>query len=190
MGAVCSESVLDFPEKKYGVIYADPPWSYRVWSKKGAGRTASAHYSVMETEAICALPIPSICTKDCTLFLWATYPNIKDAFRTVEAWGFTFKTVAFTWVKTTKHGKEHVGMGHWTRANPEIVLLGVRGKPTRQNKAVRNLVTATIQEHSRKPDEVRDRIVTLLGDLPRIELFARQRREGWDAWGNGLNAKT
>ncbi len=177
--------MIPFPDKRYSILYCDPPWSYRVWSKKGAGRTASAHYNVLSTKEICEHPIPDICLKDCALFLWATYPNLLDAVRVLQAWGFTYKTVAFTWVKLTRRGKPyHLGLGHWTRANPELVLLGTKGHPKRINRSVRNLIVAPVREHSRKPDEVREGIVALVGDLPRIELFARQQEKGWDAWGD------
>lgn len=171
--------------KQYNIIYADPPWRYHVWSKKGQGRSAESHYPTMKLEDICRLPVADIAAKDCVLFLWATYPNLKDAFKVIEAWGFTYKTVAFTWVKRNKKSPTWFwGLGYWTRANPEICLLATRGNPKRVSKKVHSVVDSPIREHSRKPDEVRDRIVELMGDLPRIELFARERAPGWDVWGN------
>ena len=111
-------------------------------------------------------------------------PQLPVALAVMKAWGFTFKTVAFTWVKRTKHGKLAWGMGSWSRANPEMVLLGVRGKPRRVDKGVHSVVEAEVREHSRKPDEVRHRIERLMGDGRRVELFAREKAEGWDVWGN------
>lgn len=173
------------PDKKYGIIYADPPWSYRVWTAKGGHKSASAHYQTSSTKDIATLPISNIADENCALFLWATYPNLKDAINVMESWGFTYKTVAFTWIKTYKNGNPFVGLGYWTRANAEICLLGTKGHPKRIDKGVRQVVISEKREHSRKPDEVRDRIVKLMGSsIPKIELFARQTFGDWDCWGN------
>jgi len=176
--------MIPFPNKQYNIIYADPPWTYKVWSKKGAGRTASSHYDVMSLDDIKQLPVSSISASDTALFMWATYPNLQEAFKVIDAWGFTYKTVAFTWTKTYNSGKLFVGMGYWTRANCEICLLATKGKPKRQSKSVPQALVHTINKHSKKPDVIRHRIEELMGDLPRIELFARERTQGWDAWGN------
>lgn len=174
---------------KYNIIYADPPWRFRVWSRDtGLGRSADSHYQTMTLDDVKAYPIPA--ADDCALFLWATRPMIREALEVMEAWGFEYKTEAFTWAKTTKTGKWHFGMGYWTRANTEAVLLGTRGKVCRLARNVRQLVVAPVREHSRKPDEVRGRIVRLMGDLPRIELFARSRAAGWDAMGDELPGST
>jgi N6-adenosine-specific RNA methylase IME4 len=139
----------------------------------------------MSTEAIRALPVSMIAAPDCALLLWATYPMLPDALSVIEAWGFTYKTVGFTWVKTNRSGRGfHFGLGFWTRANPEICLLATRGRPRRVSRSVPNLLVSPLREHSRKPDEARDRIVALCGDLPRAELFARQKVPGWSAWGD------
>jgi len=178
---------IPFPDGKYNVIYADPPWTYKVWSKSGEGRTASSHYDVMDLNAIKALPVGDLADDDCVLFMWATYPNLREAFEVIDAWGFTYKTVAFTWVKKNKVKDSWFwGMGYWTRANAEICLLATKGSPKRVSSAVHQVVDAKIMKHSQKPDEVRDRIVKLVGDLPRIELFARQTKDGWVSWGNQL----
>ena len=172
-------------DKKYSIIYADPPWSYKTWSKKCGGSSAERHYECMEKEEIQAIPVPAISAKDCVLFLWVTFPCLEEGLELVKKWGFTYKTVAFTWVKKCKvSDKYHFGNGHWTRANAEICLLATRGKPHRISASVRQICDARIMEHSRKPDEIRERIVQLIGELPRIELFARQYTEGWDCWGN------
>lgn len=168
---------------------ADPPWEYRVWSKKGAGRSAENHYPTMKLSDICALPVADLADKDCALFLWVTYPNLQEAFEVIKAWGFKYKTVAFTWVKRCKKSPEwFTGLGHWTRANAEICLLATKGNPKRISKSVRQIIDTPIERHSKKPDEIRDRIVELLGDIPRIELFARERTDGWDCWGNEVNS--
>lgn len=191
--------------KKYQILYADPPWSYRVWTAKGGHKSASAHYNTMSLDDICALNVANLADENCALFMWATYPNLREAFTVLDAWGFTFKTVAFTWVKLNKKAKTpFVGLGHWSRANAEICLLATRGKPKRVDKGVRQLILteeddelclindvvfADRREHSRKPDETRDRIIQLMGDIPRIELFARQSVLGWDVIGNEIDGK-
>ena len=174
-------------DKKYNIIYADPPWSYKVWSKDtGLGRSAEAHYKTMPKEDIQKLPVQRLCNKDSVLFLWVTYPCLLEGLELIEKWGFTYKTCAFSWIKLNKKtNTPFVGMGYYTRANNEICLLATKGKPLkRKSKAVRQVILSKIEEHSKKPDEIRSRIVELFGDLPRIELFARQQVEGWDCWGN------
>lgn len=110
---------------------------------------------------------------------------LKEALDVIEAWGFTYKTVAFNWVKQNKNGAGlFMGLGNWTRSNSEICLLAVKGKPKRVSAAVHSVLLTPIQHHSKKPDEARSRIVDLMGDLPRIELFAREAAPGWDSWGN------
>lgn len=172
---------------KYDIIYADPPWMYR--DKAAAGkRGACFKYPVMSLKDIKNLPVEQLASDNCTLFLWATMPLLPEAFEVIEAWGFKYKTMGFTWVKRTTHGKWHWGGGHWTRSNPELCLLGVRGKPKRINKSVHSVVDDQVGKHSAKPDTVRQRIVNLMGDLPRIELFAREKAPGWHAWGNEVES--
>ena len=181
--------MIPFPNKKYNIIYSDPAWTYRVWSKKGAGRTASHHYDVMDIDDIKALPVQSISADDCALFIWVTFPNLIEGLDVINAWGFTYKTCAFTWVKRNKKSPGfHFGMGYYTRANAELCLLATKGKVLeRKSRKVRQIVDAPIRRHSEKPLEVADRIVELFGDLPRIELFAREKHSsGWDYWGNEI----
>ena len=171
--------------KKYSIIYADPPWAYRTYSKKGKGRSAESHYPTMDIEAIKALPIRELAAKDCALFLWITFPCMQEAFQVLDAWGFSYKTVAFVWVKQNRISDSlFTGMGYWTRANAEICILATKGYPKRVNSGVHQDIMSHIEQHSKKPDEARNRIVQLMGDLPRIELFARQSPDGWDVWGN------
>lgn len=171
--------------KKYEIILADPPWAYRVWSKKGAGRTAENHYPTMRIEDIRALPVDRLAAKDCALFLWVTMPTLLEAFSVIRAWGFTYKTVAFVWIKQNRKAPSLFwGLGHWTRANAELCLLATKGSPKRRSAAVHQVIVSPVEQHSQKPDAVRERIVALMGDLPRVELFARQTAPGWDAWGN------
>ena len=171
--------------KKYNVILADPPWSFRAWSSKGMGRSAEQHYSTMRLEDIKALPVADLAAEDCVLFLWATFPMLKEALEVIDTWGFTYKTVAFTWVKENRKSPGLFwGLGYWTRANAEVCLLATRGSPKRQSAAVHQVILSPIERHSKKPDAVRERIVALMGDVTRVELFARQETPGWDVWGN------
>ena len=171
--------------KKYSVILADPPWSFRAWSDKGKGRSAEQHYPTMLLEDIKALPVSDLAAEDCVLFLWATFPMLKEALKVAEAWGFVYKTVAFTWVKENRKSPGLFwGLGYWTRANAEVCLLATRGSPKRQSAAVHQVILSPVERHSKKPDEVQERIVTLMGDVSRVELFARQETPGWDVWGN------
>ncbi len=189
---MAQEAEIPFPSKKYDIIYADPPWTYtKSGSKTNARGLAKQHYATMTVEDICELPVPEICNEGAACFLWATFPMIADALRVMGAWGFRYITAAFVWVKTyAKSGKPFWGMGQYTRANAEVLLFGISKdfKATERVKShkVHQIVQAPYEGHSRKPDEVRRRIVELLGDVPRIELFARQRVDGWDAWGNEI----
>lgn len=183
--------------KKYSIIYADPPWEYKVWKNKSDVRCAMNHYHIPTFEQLKTLTISQICSKDSVLLMWATSPCLKAAFELGEAWGFVYKTVAFVWVKTNKNSQTFfTGLGHYTRANSEMVLLFTKGKALkRKNKNVQQVLMSKIGVHSVKPPEIRTRIVSLFGDLPRIELFARSRKgffpdyeyEGWDVYGNEIN---
>ncbi len=179
---------------KFNIIYADPPWRFKNWSmtelakrgEKWARRNGRSPYDVMNHADICNLDIGSLTARHSILLMWATYPKLDEALEVVKAWGFTYKTVAFTWVKQNPGGVGFVlGLGYHTRGNPEICLLATKGKGLRRvDKSVPNLLIAPRREHSRKPDEARHRIERLYGDVPRVELFARQRADGWAAWGN------
>jgi N6-adenosine-specific RNA methylase IME4 len=173
----------------YRVIYADPPWSFATYSRKGKGRSPDAHYDCMDLDAIKRLPVAGWAHPDAVLLLWATDPLLDRALEVIEAWGFAYKTVGFYWAKlnkgTTAIASEadfFTGLGFWTRANPEPCLLATRGRPRRRSGGVRKLVVAPRREHSRKPDEMYERIETLI-EGPYLELFARGSRPGWDAWG-------
>lgn len=139
----------------------------------------------MSVDEIAALPVEMIADKDCVLFLWATFPQLEAAFAVMHAWGFSYKTIAFLWLKQTKASHQwFFGMGNWTRGNAEICLLAVKGRPKRKSASVHQFIISPIRGHSQKPPETREKIVELMGELPRIELFARERTEGWDVWGN------
>lgn len=177
--------VNPFPEKKYAVIYADPPWGYR---NRGTRAAAEKHYRTMSIGDIKSLPVADIAAEDCVLFLWATFPMLPEALAVVEAWGFRYKTAAFVWAKRNRKSPGWFwGLGNWTRSNPEVCLLAVRGRPARVSASVHSLICAPVGKHSAKPQQARARIEALLGDVPRIELFARERAPGWDCWGDEVN---
>lgn len=170
--------------KQYNIIYADPPWSYRDKALAG-NRGAGCKYLTQSKEWIDNLPVSKIAAKDCVLFLWVTMPKLNEVWELFDKWGFEYKTCAFTWVKRNKKSPSWFwGMGRWTRANAELCLMATKGNPKRINAGIHSIIDTPIEQHSKKPNEVRERIVALLGDIPRIELFARNKTEGWDVWGN------
>lgn len=171
-------------DKKYNIIYADPPWQYKD-VKANDPRLGGITYPTMKLEDICNLPISGLCEKDTILFMWVTMPMLREGLQVIESGGFKYKTCAFTWVKQNpKNDGIYSGLGHWTNGNAELCLLATKGKPKRITKNIKQIVLAHRSRHSEKPSEVRDRIVSLMGDLPRIELSARQYADGWDCWGN------
>ena len=171
-------------DKKYSVIYADPPWSFKTYSDKGKDRSPENHYSTMNFKDICNLPVNNIANDNSVLLMWVIDPLLDKAFKVIDAWGFKYKTVGFTWAKTNKKSLGFfTGLGYWTRGNPEMCLLATKGKPKRISKSVPQLVVEQRREHSRKPDIMYNHIENLL-DGPYIELFARTKRKGWDCWGN------
>ena len=175
--------------KKYKTILADPPWSIQTTSQVPSGRPNTRPYVAMRQCEIYDLPVSDISDKDCVCFLWATSPLLPEALYTLKSWGFEFKTVAFTWVKKNKKSDSWFwGMGWWTRSNPEYCLLGMKGRPKRLSAKVHSVIDSRIEQHSKKPDIVRDKIVELCGDIPRIELFARKKTDGWDVWGNEVDS--
>jgi N6-adenosine-specific RNA methylase IME4 len=177
--------------RKYPVIYADPPWRFQNFSQKGEGRNAIAHYDCLDVETLADLPVAEYAEPDCTLLIWATDPLLPQALRIIEAWDFKYKTVGFYWAKLNKTANSacftsddfFCGLGYWTRANVEQCLLATRGNPRRLSRSVRKLCVAPRREHSRKPDQIYDRIEALVAG-PYLELFARETRPGWDHWGD------
>ncbi len=189
----------DLKPGHYGVILADPPWHFKTWSgrreKTSAGHSSRAverHYPTMSVADICDLPVADLAADDCILFLWTCWPVLQDAFRVIKAWGFVYKTCGFSWMKADPYRlfadekTPFAGLGYWTRANTEPCLLATRGRPKRHARDVRQGVIAPRREHSRKPDCVYHRIQRLV-DGPYADLFARQRRAGWDVWGNEVD---
>lgn len=174
----------------YRVIYADPPWTFSTYSRKGKGRSAEAYYDCMTLPELKALPVAEWAADDCALLLWTTDPLLPTALEVIRAWGFTYKTVGFYWAKLNKSADPTVyheasfftGLGFWTRANPELCLLATRGHPHRRRADVRKLIVSPRREHSRKPDEAYQRIEALC-EGPYLEMFARFSRPGWERWG-------
>ncbi|MHA1569827.1 MAG: MT-A70 family methyltransferase [Alphaproteobacteria bacterium] len=180
---------LDDIGRRYGAIYADPPWSFTTYSDKGDGRSASNHYATMSIDGIKALPVEAIAAPNCVLFMWICWPSMPEALAVIEAWGFTYKTCGFSWFKGHSlplfpdDMRDQMGCGYWTRSNSEVCLLATKGKPKREKADVRQAILEPRREHSRKPDCVHDRIERLVAG-PYIELFARRHRDGWDSWGD------
>jgi len=143
----------------------------------------------MTIKDICELPISNISAKDSILFLWATFPQLPEALKVIKAWGFKYKSVTFVWLKQNKKSPSwFYGLGFWTRGNAEVCLLATKGGPKRQSSKVHQFIISPIREHSIKPDEAREKIVELMGDVSRVELFAREKTEGWDVFGNEVES--
>jgi N6-adenosine-specific RNA methylase IME4 len=176
------KKLLAFPERKFSVVYGDPPWQY------GNERTRSAaakNYATLSIEDLKRLPIGRLCKPDCALLLWSTGPFVDEAIRLGESWGFEYKTIGFLWAKRNKvSNSPFFGMGNYTRANVEPCLLFTRGSPKVRSHAVSQFVWTPIERHSEKPAVVRNLIVQLFGDVARLELFSRHRVKGWERWGN------
>lgn len=191
----------DWPEGRYAAILADPPWHWKSWSdfadnpkafaQISDSRSVAKHYSLLSNDEIAALPVSDLAAPDCVLFLWFCWPQLRHALDVIDAWGFTYKTCAFAWMKANprqidlfrEDADVDMLLGYWTRANSEACLLATRGKPKRLAADVRQGIIEPRREHSRKPDCVHERIERLVAG-PYLELFARQTRPGWTAWGN------
>ena len=181
---------------KYGVIYCDPPWHFKVYSMPEdctQTRHPTKHYKTMTHDDLCSLPVQDIALADCVLLMWATWPMLTHALEVIESWGFTYKTCGFDWMKADVSTIDlfpdpktaAMTLGYWTRSNSEPCLLATKGKPKRASASVRMGIIEPRREHSRKPDCVYDRIERLV-DGPYCELFARTTRKGWDSWGNDV----
>jgi len=180
--------------KKYQIIYADPPWSYgskQPFRSDGVRfHSLDKEYKTMNIKDICDLNVKSLTEKDAAIFMWSTDSHIKEAITCMEAWGFKYVTIAFIWEKVTCKGNLVANLGAWTMKNYEICLFGTKGA-MQKHKEVNNIyqkVKAERTKHSKKPEQVRKNIELLFGDLPRIELFARKKTEGWDVWGNEVES--
>ena len=183
------------PRGPFSVIHADPPWQFKPWSHRGLDRGAEQHYSTMTIADIMALPVKDIAADDAALFLWVVQPMLPEALDLIRAWGFEFKTVAYCWVKIKgKSAQTHLfvdsgavrkGLGYHTRAGMEQCWLATRGKGyARLSRGEGQVHIEGLREHSRKPDFFAQSIERLVGDVPKLEMFARTERAGWTVWGN------
>ncbi len=191
---------MKLSKKKYKIILADPPWQFTGLGSKGIRSGAmrkdkpelhrnipiEEKYPTMSVEELKELPIERICANDCVLFMWTTDSHLPFAIEIMEAWGFRYATIAFVWLKKTTTGKQVCYYGYWTMKGMELCLLGRKGKPKPEVHNIRQITPAKRREHSRKPDVVRKKIVALMGNIPRIELFAREKVNGWDCCGNEI----
>lgn len=171
---------------RYEIIYADPPWPY---NESGSNaKVKDRHYPMMQLQDICNLPVKALQADQCILFLWVTGPRLPMAFEVIDAWGFRYHSLGFDWLKTSSSGKPMWGPGYYTRQNNELCLVEVPAEKHRRIKPESHSVIVPVceqrREHSRKPDSVRNSIVQICGDRPRIELFARGEYDGWDVWGD------
>jgi N6-adenosine-specific RNA methylase IME4 len=173
--------------KRFPLILGDPPWPWETWSSMGRKWSdVTDHYDTCTIEEIKALPVAPLAAEDCVLVLWATWPKLPEALEVIKAWGFTYKTCAFVWVKQNpSEDGLHMGMGYYTRSNSELCLLATRGSPHRLVRDVHQVVLAPVGEHSAKPEEVRRRIERLLAG-PYLELYGRKAVPGWTVWGNEI----
>ena len=189
--------MIEFPNKKYNIIYADPPWHYgsksAVNNTKGSDiKPLSEHYNTMTLTELKKLPIKNITNDDAVCFMWVTDSHLDEALEVFKAWNFKYKTIAFNWIKITSKGNYCKNVAPWTMKSSEICLLGVKGRMSKYKKAnnIESLVIAERTKHSKKPNEVRKRIENLFGDIPKIELFARQTAQGWDSWGDEITTNS
>jgi len=176
---------FDNIKQKYEIIYPDLPLTYNDLAKSGK-RGVLFKYPTMSLEDLANLPVERIAADNCTLFIWGTWTHIKEILYVIESWGFKYKTVGFVWVKKYSNGKNVIGMGSYTRANTEYCLIATKGHPKRIDAGVRQVIESIPEGHSKKPAITRDRIVKLMGDLSKIELFAREKIPTWDAFGNDV----
>lgn len=172
----------DLAPSGYDLIMADPPWRFALYSERGEEKSAQAQYATMTLDEIAALPVAELAARDCVLWLWATAPMIDQQIALCGRWGFAFKTCG-TWVKTTASGKLAFGTGYVLRNCHEPFLIATRGAP-RTSRSIRSAFLAEAREHSRKPDMAFAMAERMLPGARRVELFSRQRRSGWDSWGN------
>jgi len=178
---------VDLMAGKFSVILSDCPWQYS--DKATAGkRGADFKYDTISTRDLMHMRVGDLAAENSAHFMWVTGPFMLEGIRLMKSWGFRYVTISFNWIKLNKkNGKPFMGMGHYTRSNAEYVLLGTRGKLPVQSHSVHSVVMSPVREHSSKPPEVRERIVELFGDVPRLEIFARDRCAGWEATGLELD---
>lgn len=179
---------------KYELIACDPPWQYQNYAAPPGethdrARGAQKHYPTMTLDDLKTLPISQLATDNCIMFMWSVWPLIEDAFELIKAWGFTYKTLAFDWVKWNAGGiGVFVGMGNYSRGNSEPCLLAFKGDPVSvSDHSVSAITFSPVEKHSKKPQAVYDKIERLYPSQTKLELFARNKRDGWDVWGNEVS---
>lgn len=170
--------------KRYSIIYIDPPWNYK---DKGCNGNCNQYYNTLTLEDLKLFPIPEIADTNSVLFIWITYPMIPEGLELIKSWGFIYKTIGFQWIKENKHNKQFfIGTGHWTRSNSEACFIATKGKISALNHNIHQIIKSPITKHSEKPTIIYKKIVELMGDIPRIEIFARKEVYGWDCFGNQI----
>ncbi len=183
---------MELPNKKYQIVYADPPWDYNDKRKvkdmrsvggSSSGFGANKYYKTVPTKDICELNVSNISEENSILFLWSTSSFLPYALKVIKAWGFKYKTVGFVWAKTRSKGKFTRILGRWTMGSTEFILIGIKGKPKRMKNNVYQFIIEEHTTHSKKPNIFREKIVELMGDISRVELYATEKRKGWDCWG-------
>lgn len=185
--------MIEFPKRKFNVIYADPPWQFDSKAYQDGGRKMlkleEEQYNTMTIDELKQLPVREIADRDCACFMWVTDSHLKEGIEVLESWGFKYKTIAFNWIKKTNKGNTYINFAPWTLKSWEVCLLGIKGSMTKYKQVnnIRGLIEAERTKHSRKPDEARTRIEQLFGNVPKIELFAREYHQGWYAWGDEAN---
>ena len=169
---------------RYGVILADPPWRFRTWGEHNQHKSPSKHYDLMTLDDLKALPVSQLATDHAVLVMWAVPPMVPQAIDLMSAWGFKYKTLG-SWAKQSETGRKWAfGTGYIYRSACEPYIVGTIGEPKIGARDVRNLIVAPVREHSRKPDEMHSNLERLFPCVARAELFARESRAGWEAWGN------
>jgi len=174
---------IELPPGKYNIIYADPPWQYY----EGGQKNQAQHYDTYTVEELKQMPLDDIAADNCILFLWVTFPILDQVFDLIKWWGFNYSTVGFVWVKSKKDNTGFAfGLGNWTRSNAELCLIATKGSIERKDASISQIIYSPKEGHSKKPAIVKKKIVQLVGELPRIELFGRERTPGWDIMGDQI----
>lgn len=173
--------------RRYACLLADPPWAFKTYSGDRVPQRAKAqHYDTMTEAELSALPVAEVLAEDALMQMWVLGTHVDQALRIGERWGMTYSSLGLIWKKMSRNGLGYVGLGHWYRTGGEVSILFTRGSPTRLDRGVRQFIESPVREHSRKPEGQYERIERLVSG-PRLELFARQRRPGWDVAGNEVH---
>ena len=193
----CLTMTIPFPNKKYNIILADPPWKFapmgiapeKIHKNLATHSAAENHYKTMTISELKGLPVQAVEAKDSVLFMWVTAPFLSQSLDIMKTWGYKYKTIAFVWAKQRDSGIwAHAG-GWYTLSQTELCLLGTRGKTVKRcSKNQKQLIVAKRTRHSEKPIEVYERIEAMYGEVQKLEMFARRQRVGWDCWGDEVDS--